>query len=93
MPCKSGRQMNCDVFDFGNPKTRTLFISACINATKTGFVDGCFIDRAVDASPSQKNESLAPEVAAAYTTGHKQMLADLQSALDNGPLVANHACE
>ena len=29
-----------DVFDFANPLSRALFIEECINATKSGFVDG-----------------------------------------------------
>jgi hypothetical protein len=40
-----------DVFDFSNPQTRKVFIETCINATRTGYVDGCFLDRAVDGTP------------------------------------------
>ena len=32
------------VFDHGNPDVREWWKSACINATLTGYVDGCFSD-------------------------------------------------
>ena len=44
----TGGGHRCDVFDFSNPTTRELFIQECYNATQTGYVDGCFLDRAVD---------------------------------------------
>ena len=34
-----------DVFDFANPLSRALFIEECINATKSGFVDGELLRR------------------------------------------------
>ena len=34
-----------DVFDFSNPRARALFIEECVNATRSGFVDGCFAVR------------------------------------------------
>ena len=42
----------CGVFDFGNPKTRELFIEECINATARG-ADGCFVDRPIDVDPGE----------------------------------------
>ena len=43
-----GGEFVCDVFDFTNPKVSELFIQECMNATSTGYVDGCFVDYAVD---------------------------------------------
>eukprot|EP01043_Picozoa_sp_COSAG02_P052848 COSAG02_NODE_5757_length_4062_cov_12.533687_2_plen_387_part_00 len=48
-----GGHKDSDVFDFTNPRARALFIEECINATKSGVVDGCFCDRAVDSGPDQ----------------------------------------
>ena len=95
----------CDVFDFGNAKARDLFNSVCINATKSGVVDGCFVDRAVDGTPTDSGDDRVPcsgsncryklnlsnETIQAYAAGHVQVLTDLQKALGDGPLVANHA--
>lgn len=66
----------CDVFDFGNARTRALFIEECVNATRTGYVDGCFLDRAVDGVPQAS--SMNKSTADAYTAGHIQVLTDLQ---------------
>lgn len=80
------------LFNFSNPRTRELWIQECINATKTGFVDGCYADRATDDSGSVTNQvKLTKEQAEAYTKGRVQALTDLQSALGDGPLIANHA--
>ena len=72
----------CDVFDFAQKRAIALFTSVCINATRSGFVDGCFLDRAVDGCPTGP---------AAYTAGHLAMQAELQAALGDGPVVSNHA--
>lgn len=85
-PAPSGQ---CDVFDFGQPAVRALFIAECVNATQTGYVDGCFVDRAVD--PQGFMSSLDPAVASAYMAGRTQMLKDLQTAVGAGPIVGNHA--
>merc|ERR1712113_574041 len=85
----------CDVFDFSNPRTRQLFIEECVNATKTGYVDGCFADRAVDGTPTDSGNDTIPsgqkynltsKKAEAYFVGHIQVLTDLQKALGQGPL-------
>ena len=34
------------VFDFKQEVVRNFWASDCINATKTGYVDGCFADKA-----------------------------------------------
>ena len=98
-----------DVFDFSNPATRALFIEECVNATKSGIVDGCFCDRAVDGTPSDSGDDRVPcgspggkkikpcahnltaAKAAAYAAGHVQVLTDLQTAIGDGPVIANHA--
>ena len=95
----------CDVFDFSNPTTRALFISECVNATQSGFVDGCFLDRAVDGTPTDSGNDQIPCAGAncryqlnltaaqskAYAEGHVKVLTDLQSAIGEGPVIANHA--
>mmetsp|Transcript_20270 Transcript_20270/g.60557 ORF Transcript_20270/g.60557 Transcript_20270/m.60557 type:complete len:411 (+) Transcript_20270:74-1306(+) len=96
----TGGGHSCDVFDFGKDLARQLFIEECVNATKTGFVDGCFIDRAVDGTPvdsgddnhwSARGHHLDNATAEAYFNGHIQMLKDLQTAIGDGPVIANHA--
>lgn len=102
----SGGYHISDVFDFSNPKTRALYIESCVNATRTGVVDGCFQDRAVDGTPSDSGDDKVPCTAsdcryqlnisasklAAYAAGHVQVLTDLQKAIGEGPVIANHAC-
>lgn len=66
----------CDVFDFGNPRTRELFIEECVNATQTGYVDGSFIDRAMDGTPT--SSEMNATTAAAYFEGHLEVLKNLQ---------------
>eukprot|EP00040_Diaphanoeca_grandis_P023282 m.126363 g.126363 ORF g.126363 m.126363 type:complete len:490 (-) comp29198_c2_seq1:160-1629(-) len=103
----SGGGHDCDVFDFGNADTRQIFIDECVNATKSGFVDGCFLDRAVDGTPTDSIDSndtqicsgdtcrykldISNETLQAYFHGHIKVLTDLQTALGEGPLIANHA--
>lgn len=99
----AGEKMNaiwsgppCDVWDLSNPRTAEIFIEECVNATKTGYVDGCFVDYAVDGWRNAvggwpKLEREEPEKAKAFAAGHIQMLLDLQHALGDGPLIANHA--
>lgn len=79
----------CDVFDLGNPATRALFIAVCVNATQTGVVDGCFVDRAVDKQGFMS--SLDEVTAQRYMAGRQLMLKELQQAVGAGPIVANHA--
>ena len=95
----------CDVFDFAQAKARALFIAECVNATKTGVVDGCFLDRAVDGTPTDSGDDRVPCAGAncryklnltaatskAYAAGHVQVLTDLQTAIGEGPVIANHA--
>ena len=98
--------MTWPVFDFGSARMRQLFIEECVNATKTGVVDGCFADRAVDGTPTDSGNDTFPcdsvhscryklglsdDTARAYFNGHVQVLTDLQAALGDGPLIANHA--
>merc|ERR1711939_361128 len=80
-------------FNFSNPRARELWIEECLNATLTGAVDGCFADRACDddGGSVQHQVDLTDEQAEAYNKGHVQVLTDLQRALGDGPLIANHA--
>lgn len=59
MSCPSPTK-TCDVFDFGNPDARDLWIEICVNATKSGVVDGCFADRAVDGTPTDSGNDNVP---------------------------------
>ena len=68
-------------FDFAQEGMQRFFASECINMTKTGVVDGCFIDQA--AGCRNKNKTCA--------AGHKQMFLDLQQALPTGLVISNNA--
>ena len=83
-----GGHLNMDVFDMANPTARALFMSDCVNATLSGHVDGCYMDRATDTSPVV---NLSTAQARAYEDGHIQMLNDLQATLGDGPVVGNGA--
>ena len=75
------------VFDFGQAVVRDFWASDCINATKTGYVDGCFADRAGE-SGFQHN-TLSPETEAAYKAGHVKVLQQLQASVP-GVVIANN---
>ena len=77
-----------DVFDFANPAARELFLSDCVNATLTGVVDGCYMDRATGTSPVV---NLSTAQAKEYMDGHITMLNDLQIILGDGPVIGNGA--
>jgi hypothetical protein len=83
-----GGHLGMDVFDFANPAARALFMSDCVNATLSGVVDGCYLDRATGTSPVV---NLSTAQAQAYEDGHITMLNDLQATLGDGPVVGNGA--
>ena len=79
------------VFDFQQPAACELWASTCVNATKTGVVDGCFADRAIDVQKFETNGQITPAQRAAFDKGHWTMLAKLQATIGAGPVIANHA--
>jgi hypothetical protein len=72
-----GGHLGMDVFDFANPAARALFMSDCVNATLSGVVDGCYLDRATGTSPVV---NLSTAQAQAYEDGHITMLNDLSAS-------------
>ena len=76
------------VFDFSQQQVRNFWSSDCINATKTGYIEGCFADRAGEDTFSKNN--LTKEKEEAYSKGHIQVLQELQHALGDNVLVANN---
>ena len=83
-----GGHTGMDVFDLANPAARSFFMSDCVNATRSGVVDGCYMDRATDVSPVV---NLSAAQARAYEAGHMTMLTDLQVLLGDGPVIGNGA--
>lgn len=75
------------VFDFGQQVVRDFWASDCINATKTGFIDGCFVDRAGE--DTFGGNKLTPEVAKAYAEGHIKVAVQLQNSVP-GVVIANN---
>jgi hypothetical protein len=75
-------------FDFAQAGGRSLWASACLNATSSGVVDGCFSDRANGRPSCYKG---LPTKAAAYKDGQLKVHQDLQASLENGLLIANNA--
>ena len=86
-----GGKSGLTVFDYQQRAAADLWASACINATLTGHVDGCFADRAVDVQKFETNGQLTPPQRAAFDRGHWDTLARLQTRIGAGPLIANHA--
>jgi hypothetical protein len=75
-----------DAFDWTVDGMVQLYIDTCINATKTGYVDGCFADR------SDSNISTNAVASGSDWDGaHLRGLQKLSAAIAPGPLVANHA--
>ncbi|XP_065830205.1 uncharacterized protein [Oscarella lobularis] len=85
-PGKSPELLN--VFDFSQEAARNLWANDCINATKSGYVDGCFADRAGEEAFA--HNKLTPEKATAYANGHDQVLQDVQKSLGDNVLIANN---
>lgn len=94
------------VFDFGQAAAREEWIAECVNATKTGWVDGCFVDRAMDGAPCCKTEDsglpaptgcaqtsspMTPAQCTAYRQGHFDAINNLTAAIAPGPVIGNHA--
>eukprot|EP00118_Oscarella_pearsei_P025517 m.308315 g.308315 ORF g.308315 m.308315 type:complete len:351 (+) comp43746_c0_seq1:72-1124(+) len=76
------------VFDFSQDDVRKFWASDCLNATKTGYIDGCFADRANEESFRQNN--LTTEKAKAYAAGHVEVLQYIQKNLGDGVIIANN---
>eukprot|EP00730_Choanoeca_flexa_P011688 TRINITY_DN27588_c0_g1_i1.p1 TRINITY_DN27588_c0_g1~~TRINITY_DN27588_c0_g1_i1.p1 ORF type:complete len:352 (+),score=63.87 TRINITY_DN27588_c0_g1_i1:51-1106(+) len=75
-----------DAFDWTEPGMVDLFLHTCINATQTGYADGCFADRSVS--------TIAHGAVASHgdwDAAHLAGLQKLSAAIAPGPLVANHA--
>jgi hypothetical protein len=62
-----GGHIGMDVFDFAQPAARAFFMSDCVNATLSGAVDGCYMDRSTGTTPV---ENLSAAQAHEYETGH-----------------------
>lgn len=75
-------------FNFSSAAGRAFWADACFNMTATGFVDGCFSDRASGAP-----KGLDPAWAASYRAGHERVHQELQQRLSEagkGVLIANN---
>ena len=75
-----------DAFDWTVDGMVQLYLDTCINATLTGYVDGCFADRSVN-----NMSSGAVATGADWNTAHLRGMQRLSAAIAPGPLVANHA--
>eukprot|EP00054_Salpingoeca_dolichothecata_P004158 m.29650 g.29650 ORF g.29650 m.29650 type:complete len:349 (-) comp14390_c1_seq2:772-1818(-) len=73
------------VFDFAQEVVRNFWASACLNMTKTGFINGCFADRANEDSFPKHN------ISKEYAAGHLKVLQDLQANMNTGVLIDNNA--
>lgn len=69
-------------FDFAQADVRDFWVDECVNMTRSGVVDGCFVDRAID-TPCGAGD--------AYRKGHVMVQQQLQIALGDGLVIANHA--
>ena len=86
-----GHEDGLTVFDFSQQTARSLWAEVCKNATATGYVDGCFADRAVDVQQFETNGQISQHKRTAFDKGHWDMLAELQEHIGAGPIIANHA--
>lgn len=67
-------------FDFAQTAARDFWARECLNMTRSGFVDGCFSDRAPDTPCG---------AGADYQEGHVLVHQQLQARLGGGLLIAN----
>jgi hypothetical protein len=71
----------CHVFDHTKPMVRSYWIQMCLNATKSGFIDGC----GADASFQNAHKwHLSPETAALWQIGHETTMRQTTAALGPG---------
>eukprot|EP01084_Bolivina_argentea_P038099 70454_1 len=69
------------VFDYQQKAVQNLFVSECINATKTGYVDGCFLDQ------SSRNNfdgyTFSQATINKFILGHNNVLYEIQKQLND----------
>ena len=95
---------NNHIYDHSKQAVQDYWIEICLNATATGWADGCFGDYASmggndPAMPGQKASvgvagvmkswNLTEASAEAWVNGHQAALSALKKALGKGTLVAN----
>lgn len=86
---------NNHILDHSHEKAQQAWVDVCVNATRSGFVDGCFADfpdvgigSGLQSAPMEP-WNLTAEKARAWSAGHQKALATLDVALGDGILVAN----
>ena len=67
------RYVNATVIDFRKKAGAELWIEACVNATRSGWVDGCFVDFCGWGLPERDYPG--------FTEAHNQAMKDLTEAL------------
>jgi hypothetical protein len=70
------------IYDHTQPKCSSLWADSCLELTRTGVFDACFVDGCSDKPPS----ILSPSQAAAFVRGKQKMLTELQGNV-SGPLI------
>ncbi len=77
------------IFNHASEDMRALYANACSNLTATGFVDGCFADRA-NYGASFSHNTLTPAQLQAFEEGHLQAMQLTQQQLGDSLLIANN---
>ena len=71
------------VFDYQQEKVQNLFISECINASMSPYVDGCFLDRSTqEPSKFAGNYTFSNQTNERFTVGHNNVLFGIQNELN-----------
>lgn len=83
-------------FNFANRSMSKRFTSMCVDAIRTGHVDGCFVDRSdPEWQIGWSGNTLPGDFInlTAYTMNKIETLRDMQAAAGDGPIILNcHSC-
>ena len=86
---------NNHVYDHTFPEVRAAWVEYCLNLTRSGVADGCFVDGATfPHTPLSKFQTfmrwnISDEKARSWIRGHDQAVWTLNTALGDGTMIAN----
>jgi hypothetical protein len=84
----------CHIFDHTQAAARDYWTAMCLNLTRTGVIDGCGADASWQNGVDQAALwGLAPDTAARWDVGHKQMMRQTTAALGAGVLLGKDPWE
>ena len=81
---KRSGYVNATIIDFRKPAGAALWINACVDATKSGYVDGCFVDFC--------GWGLSNSSYPGYSAAHNKAMKDLTAAIGPHGVTMGNNC-